>query len=95
MRFAGLTMTQFLEPKPGIPPTPRQLEFLERYAKEQHIRAIVQSTFYPTQAAEAVAKRTGVQVVLLCQSVREVPTASDYIATVEYNVSQLIKGLGR
>ena len=95
MRFTGLAMTQFLEPKPGIPPTPKQLEFLERYGRERHIRAIAQSTFYPAQAAEAVAKRTGAKVVLLCQSVGEVPAASDYIATVDYNVNQLVKGLER
>jgi zinc/manganese transport system substrate-binding protein len=29
MRFLGLTMERYLEPKPGIPPTPKQLEFLQ------------------------------------------------------------------
>ncbi len=93
MLFAGLRMEQFLEPKPGIPPTPRQLEFLERYVSEHGIRAIVQSTYFPARAAESLAQRTGARVVLLCQSVGEVSEASDYIATVEYNVSQLERAL--
>ncbi len=93
MRFTGLRMEHFLEPKPGIPPTPQQVEFLQRYATEHHVRAIVQATYFPVQAAQTLAKRTGMKVILLCQNVGEVPEASDYVATVEYNVSQLIRGL--
>lgn len=93
MRFAGLKMSQFLEPKPGIPPTPKQIEFIQQYAKERGIRAIVQATYFPTQAAEVLAKRTGMKVILLCQNVDEVPEASTYAAMVEYDVNQLVKGL--
>ena len=93
MRFAGLRMTRFLEPKPGIPPTPKQLEVIEQYIKEQRLRGIVQATYFPEQAADTIAKRTGAKVILLCQNVREVPDASDYLATVEYNVKQLTQGL--
>ena len=89
MRFAGLVMEQFLEPKPGIPPTPRQLEFLQGYMQEHRIPAIVQATYYPTQAAESVAKRTGARVVLLCQSVGELPQCADYIGMMDYDVGQL------
>ncbi len=94
MRFAGLRMEQFLEPKPGIPPTPQQLEFIQRYVKDHRVRAIVQSTYFPTQAAEVLAKRTGMKIVLLCQNVGEVPEASDYLAMVDYNVNALLKGVG-
>ena len=95
MRFAGLRMEQFLEPKPGIPPTPKQIEFIEQYVNAHQIRGIVQSTFFPTQAAEVIGKRTGSKVMLLCQSVGEVAHASDYLAMIDYNVDQLVKGLQR
>jgi len=93
MRFAGLRMEHFLEPKPGIPPTPRQIEFIQRYAAQHHVLAIVQATYFPVRVAETLAKRAGMKVILLCQNVHEVPEASEYAATVEYNVSQLIRGL--
>ncbi len=91
MRFAGLTTRQFLEPKPGIPPTPKQLEFLERYIVEQHIPAVVQATYFPKEAAQVLARRTGVRVVLLAQNVGELPEVSDYLSFMEYNVEQLAK----
>jgi len=89
MRFAGWRMEQFLEPKPGIPPTPRQVEFIERYVTQRRIAGIVQPTYAPAQAAEAVAKRTGTSVIRLCQNVGEQPACSEYLAMVEYNVHQL------
>lgn len=94
MGFSGLTMRYFLEPKPGIPPTPKQVGFVEQHVRESGIRAVVQSTFDPPEAARAVAKRTGATVVLLCQNVGELPAASDYIALLEYNVQQLVEALG-
>ena len=93
MRFAGLNMTQFLEPKPGIPPTPKQIEFLEQYMKEKRVRVIVQSTYFPLTAAQSLAKRTGAKIALLCQNVHEVKEASDYLAMTDYNVAQLVTAL--
>ena len=94
IQFAGLAMTQFLEPKPGIPPTPKQVEFIEQYIKAHGVRGIVQASYFPADAARAVAKRTGVQVITICQSVRELPACGDYLATLDYNVSQLAEALG-
>lgn len=90
MRFAGLRMEHYLEPKPGIPPTPRQLEFLERTMRERRIAGIVQAGYAPRQAAEALAKRAGARVLQLCQSVGERPSCSDYVAMTGYNVDQLL-----
>lgn len=94
MGFAGLRMEQFLEPKPGIPPSPRQVEFIERYIRERGIPAIVQASFEPQQTGGAVARRTGTKLVILAQNVRELPEASDYLAMIEYNVQQLVRALG-
>ncbi|PIQ84473.1 MAG: hypothetical protein COV75_01970 [Candidatus Omnitrophica bacterium CG11_big_fil_rev_8_21_14_0_20_63_9] len=93
MGFAGLRMEHFLEPKPGIPPTPKQVEFLTQHIGQHHIRAIVQSSSSPRQAADTLAKRSGARVAVLCQSVRELPSCGDYMAMLEYNVQQLMGAL--
>jgi len=94
MRFAGLKMEHFLEPKPGIPPTPKQIGFIKQYVTEKRLRAIVQATYFPTRASESLAKETGAKILLLCQNVEEVPQASDYLAMIEYNVQQLVTAMG-
>lgn len=93
MRFAELRMAQFLEPKPGIPPTPKHVEFIGQYLRDHHVPAIVQATYFPKDTAEAVAKRTGSSVVFLCQSVGELPACSDYLGMMDYNVQQLAGAL--
>jgi zinc/manganese transport system substrate-binding protein len=91
--FLGIRIEQFLEPKPGIPPTPKHIGFLENYIQERGIKAIIQETFYPKSASEQLAKRAEVQVVLLCQNVGELSQAVDYISMMDYNVQQLISAL--
>ena len=93
MELAGLTMQHFLEPKPGIPPTPQQVRFIEQRIRQQRIPAIVQATYFPRQTADVVAKRTRAKVVLLCQNVGELPACSDYVAMMEYNIDQLLRAL--
>jgi len=93
-QFMGIKVEQFLEPKPGIPPTPKQIGFLEAYMKERGIRVILQPTYFPRSASEALAKRTGAKVVTLCQNVGELPEAKDYFSFMNYNVRQLIQAFG-
>jgi len=69
------------------------VEFIEQYVKAHGVRGIAQATYYPTQAARAIAKRTGAKIILLCQSVGEAPEAPDYLAMVSYNVRQLAAAL--
>jgi len=93
MKFLGLKMDNFLEPKPGIPPTPQHTDQLEKYMTEKHIKGIVQSSYFPAKAADALAQHTGAKVVVLCQAVGENASASDYIAMLDYDVNQLVQAL--
>lgn len=93
MRFAGLKMEQFLEPKPGIPPTPKQVEYIEQYVQSKKIKTLVISTYFPRDSADVVAKRTGIRVIDLVQNVGEIPQAKDYVSMTDYNVGQLVGAL--
>ncbi len=93
MEFLGLKMDYFLEPKPGIPPTPRQIALVEQKISSLGILVIVQPTFYPKDASKAVSKKTGAKVVLLCENVGELSEASDYINLMNYNIEQLLSVL--
>jgi zinc/manganese transport system substrate-binding protein len=87
--FLGLKAEQFIEPKPGIPPTPKHLEFLEGYVKAHNIKAIVLPTYYPKDAAEKLAQRVGAKVVTICQNVGEIPGAEDTFSFFDYNFKQI------
>lgn len=91
--FLGLKAEQFLEPKPGIPPTPQHLRFLEDYVKEHDVKAIVLPAYYPREAAERLAKRVGVKVVTLCQQPGEAPGTEDFFSFFDYNFKQISEAL--
>ena len=91
--FLGIKIEQFLESKPGIPPSPKQLGFLEEYIKSHGIKAIVQPTYFSRASSEALAKRTGAKVVVLCQNLGELPGTDDYFSFIEYDVRQLVSAL--
>ena len=93
MRFTGLRMERFLEPKPGVPPSPKHIGFLEEHMRQRGIRVIVQPTYFPRASSDVLAKRTGAKAAILCQNVKELPEASDYIAFVDYNIRQMVQAL--
>lgn len=91
--FLGLKARQYIEPKPGIPPTPKHLEFLEGYVKANNIKAIVLPTYYPKDAADKLARRVGAKVVTICQNVGELSGADNIFSFFEYNFRQISEAL--
>lgn len=92
-RFVGLKAERFLEPKPGIPPTPKHLEELERYAKEGGVKVIVAPTYFAKGTAEALASRIGGRVAVICQNAGEVPGTEDIFAFYDYNFKTIADAL--
>lgn len=92
MDFAGMTMSRFIEPKPGIPPSAKHLEELQTYARDHRVSGFIRASFYPKEATDFLANKTGLPTLTLCQNVGEIPECPDYVTMVGYNVAQLQKG---
>lgn len=91
--FLGLKSEQYLEPKPGIPPTPKQMLFLEQYITDNHIKAIVLPTYYSPEPANALAKKTGTRVVFVGQSVGEMDGTDDVFDFYDKNIHAVAEAL--
>lgn len=91
--FLGLKVKEYLEPKPGIPPSPKHLQFLKEYAAANHVHAIVMPTYYPKGAAEVLANRINGHVVTIAQGVGEVPGTDDFFGFFDYNFKQIHEGV--
>lgn len=61
----GCEFVGYMEPKPGIPPTPGHLEELEKLAKEKQAKVILVMSYEPRTTAEDFAQRIGAKVVVL------------------------------
>lgn len=91
--FMGFKAKRFYEPKPGIPPTPKDLISLENYMKTNGIKAMIQPVYYSRESTDALAKRAGAKVYIICQNAGEVPGTEDYIDLIDYNVNTISEAL--
>jgi ABC-type Zn uptake system ZnuABC Zn-binding protein ZnuA len=89
-----LDVIDFIEPKPGVAPSPAQLARLIAAGKKSAVRAVVHEPYEPEDAARFVAQKLGVPFVLLATSVGSVPAAKDYFALFDHNVTALARALG-
>lgn len=91
----GLKIEIFLEPKPGIPPSPAHLAAVMAKMKEQNARVVIVDPYLSRKTAETVARSTGAKVVDVTQFPGGVKgTEGGYIALVDYLVNSLANALG-
>jgi zinc/manganese transport system substrate-binding protein len=91
----GLVSDLYLEPKPGIPPSPPHLAEVMQKMNEQKIGLVLVEPFQSRKTAEAVAQRTGATVVDVCQFPGGMPGTDDYVALVDADVKAISSALGK
>jgi zinc/manganese transport system substrate-binding protein len=88
--YNGMNIVAFMEPKPGVPPSPSHLYTVIQAVKSTGAKAIVMEPFYDRKVADLVSKQTGIKVLVLPPSVGGVPGAvPNYISLMQYDMSQL------
>ncbi|MEW6156983.1 MAG: metal ABC transporter substrate-binding protein [Verrucomicrobiota bacterium] len=93
-RRFGLRIDLFLEPKPGIPPSPAHLAKIISTMQDEKIPVIIVEPFQHRRTAETVADRTGAMVVDLTQYPGGIKgTEGGYVAMMDHVVSTLSRAL--
>jgi len=90
----GLKIELFLEPKPGIPPTPAHLAQVITKMKQDNTHVIIVDPYLNRKTAETVARNTGATVVDVTQFPGGVKgTEGGYIQMLDYLVNSIAKAL--
>ena len=89
----GLQIVDFLEPKPGIPPTPSQLVKIIGEVKSNQIKVIISSPYFTTSSSDVVAKQTGAKVLTLATSAGAFDNVKSYYDVFDFNIAQLLSAL--
>ena len=92
-RRFGLVSDTYLEPKPGIPPSPPHLAEVMQKMKAQNIHVLLVEPYQPRKTAEAVASRTDAQVVDVCQFPGGLPGTDTYISLIDADVKRIAQAL--
>ena len=86
----GLQIVDFMEPKPGIPPSPSQLVKVIKEISANKIKVIISSPYFTTSSSDVVAKQTGVKELTLATSVGAFSSIKNYFDLFDYDVDQLV-----
>jgi ABC-type Zn uptake system ZnuABC Zn-binding protein ZnuA len=85
-----LDIIGFVEPKPGVPPSPFHLSSLVGVMQARGARIIIRQPHEPERDVAFLARRTGSKVVVLAASVGATPHARDYLSLFDDNVAALV-----
>lgn len=87
--FTGVNIVGFMEPKPGVPPSPAHLAGLVLTMKRSGAKVIVMEPYYDRKMADFVAEKAGASVLVLPPSVGGQKGLDDYIAVMRHNITAL------
>ena len=89
----GLDVIGYVEPLPGIPPTPQHTIEVIQTMKSQGAKLIVVEPYFDLKTPQSIATQVGGKVLVLAPSVGGSKEATDYIALFDYDVTQLAASL--
>ncbi len=94
MERFGLQVSGYVEPKPGIPPSPSHTVALIDEMKRGGVRLIVVEPYFSLKTPQAIANQVpGGKVLMLAPSVGGVKEVADYIQLFDYNATLLAGAL--
>ena len=91
----GLNIVDYVEPKPGIPPTPSHtLELINRM-KQENIKLILVEPYFDMKTPNSVAQQVGGTAIVLLPSVGGEKQVQTYFQLFDYDINLLISAFGK
>jgi zinc/manganese transport system substrate-binding protein len=85
----GLDVVGYVEPRPGIPPSPQHTVELIGLMKREGAKVIVVEPYFDLKTPNSVARETGGQVLVLTPSVGGEKEITDYFKLFDYDIAKL------
>ena len=83
-RDFGLSVIGYIEPKPGLPPTPKHVQSTINLIKEHGVDVMLVASYFEKRKPNTIAQKTGIQAVFLPLSVNAIPAVPDNFKLVDY-----------
>ncbi|MBI5479995.1 MAG: zinc ABC transporter substrate-binding protein [Deltaproteobacteria bacterium] len=89
--WVGLQEVGYVEPKPGVPPSPQHLANLIALMKREGVRLVLVEMFYSRRTADLVANKAGARLLSMPSDVGAFPYITDYFKLVDAVLQTLTK----
>jgi zinc/manganese transport system substrate-binding protein len=87
----GLVSAGEIEPRPGIPPSPRHTVELIQMMRRDNVKVVVVEPYFDLKTPKAIARETGAQVVVTLPSVGGEKEVTDYFQLFDYDIALLTR----
>lgn len=85
----GLDVMGYVEPKPGIPPSPAHTLDLIAAMKQGGVKILLVEPYFDLKTPNSIARETGAKVLVMPPSVGGDKAITDYVKLFDYDVSLL------
>ena len=89
----GLDVIGYVEPRPGIPPSPGHTIDLIGEMKRQNVKVLMVEPYFDLKTPLSIGRETGAKVVVLPPSVGGEKAITDYISLFDYDLNLLVAAI--
>jgi len=89
----GLDVVGYVEPRPGIPPSPGHTVELIQMMKRDNVKLILVEPYFDLKTPNSIGRETGGQVLVMLPSVGGEKQVSDYFKLFDYDIMLLTRAL--
>ena len=89
----NLDIIGYVEPKPGIPPSPQHTLDLINEMKRQNVKLVLVEPYFDMKTPNAIGRETGAEVLVLPPSVGGVKEVPDYFKLFDYDINLLVQAI--
>ena len=86
----GLDVIGYVEPKPGIPPSPAHTLDLQQEMKAKNVKILLVEPYFDLKTPNAISRDTGAKVLVMLPSVGGVKDVTSYIQLFDYDINLLV-----
>jgi len=89
----GLDIVGYVEPRPGIPPTPQHTLDLINEMKRLNVKLVLVEPYFDLKTPNSIGRETGAEVLVMPPSVGGVKEVTDYFKLFDYDIKLLIDAI--
>jgi ABC-type Zn uptake system ZnuABC Zn-binding protein ZnuA len=89
----GLDVIGYVEPKPGIPPSPGHTLDLMATMKREKVKLLLVEPYFDEKTPNSIGRETGATVLVLAPSVGGEKDITDYIKLFDHDVNLIVAAL--
>jgi zinc/manganese transport system substrate-binding protein len=82
---------RYVEPRPGIPPSPSHTLALIGQMKRDNVKLILVEPYFDLKTPNSIASATGAKVVVMLPSVGGKPEVTNYFQLFDYDIKLLVE----